>query len=152
MAGFALGSGGGVTVFGLLAVFLMYSRVKHEEDQVRAEWDLVPVVVASEDLRTGELLSPKNIASRSIPRRLVTDSIVKPESAAYVLTQPILMPHHAGDPLRWTALNDPETGGNVVARQVADECTRQYNLRPNPSQLDASVEAIRSRLAGGVTP
>ncbi|NOK15548.1 SAF domain-containing protein [Corallococcus carmarthensis] len=134
---------------GLLAGFIAYSQVKHEEQQVRARWDLVPALVVGKDLRPGETLDFKNLSSRSMPRRLVTSSVLRPESASYVVSQPVLMPLQAGDPLRMTAVEPP---GDAVATQVAAECTRQYNTRPNASQVDASMEAIRARLAGAQTP
>ncbi|RKG80998.1 hypothetical protein D7W79_06540 [Corallococcus exercitus] len=138
--GFFVGAGIGVPVFVVLAGVLAYAKVKHDEDQARAGWDLVRVLVVSKDLRPGDILDSQSLAIRSVPSRLATASVLRPESAKHVLTHTVAVPLKAGDPLLTTAL--PPT----------DECDQQLRERSAPSRTDASVEAIRERLSGAQTP
>jgi Flp pilus assembly protein CpaB len=62
---------------------------------------LVPVVVASVDIAAGTRVTFDMISQRSVPEQFVTSSIVKPDSASYVVNQVIDHPMQAGDPLRW---------------------------------------------------
>ncbi|GMU00924.1 hypothetical protein KH5H1_50440 [Corallococcus caeni] len=138
--GLFVGVGIGVPVFGVLAGLLAYAKVKHDEDQARAGWTLVPVLVVSRDLRPGDILDNQTLAIRSVPSQLTTASVLRPESAKHVFTHTVAVPLKAGDPLLTTAL--PPTA----------ECDQQLRERSAPSRTDASVEAIRERLSGAQTP
>ncbi|MBX5482004.1 MAG: Flp pilus assembly protein CpaB [Myxococcaceae bacterium] len=89
-------------VLGLLAGVVAYSAIKKKENDVRKGWNLVPVVVASQDIPEGTVVTFDMISQRSVPEQFVTSSVVKPESASYILNQKVLVPLQAGDPLLWS--------------------------------------------------
>lgn len=89
-------------VLGLLAGVIAYSAIKKKESDVRRGWNLVPVVVASQDIPEGTIISIDMISQRSVPEQFVTSSVVKPDSASYVVNQKVLVPLQAGDPLLWS--------------------------------------------------
>jgi len=62
---------------------------------------LVPIVVASVDMRAGTTVTFDHLSQRSVPEQFVTKSVVKPDSASYVVGQVIDHDVEAGDPLRW---------------------------------------------------
>lgn len=89
-------------VLGLFAGLVAYSAIKKRESDVRKGWNLVSVVVAATDIAEGTVVSFDMISQRSVPEQFVTSSVVKPESASYVVNQKILVPVQAGDPLLWS--------------------------------------------------
>lgn len=87
---------------GLLAGIIAWSAIKKKEADVRRGWNLVPVVVASQDIPEGTVITFDMINQRSVPEQFVTSSVVKPDSASYVVGQKILVPLQSGDPLLWS--------------------------------------------------
>jgi len=89
-------------VLGIVAFAVSYSAIKKREADVRKGWNLVPVVVASVDVSEGTVVTMEMISQRSIPEQFVTSSVVKPDSASYIVNQKVLVPLQAGDPLLWS--------------------------------------------------
>lgn len=89
-------------VLGLLAGVVAYSAIKKKEADVRRGWNLVPVVVAAADIPEGTVVTFDMISQRSVPEQFVTSSVVKPDSASYIVNQKVLVPVQAGDPLLWS--------------------------------------------------
>lgn len=89
-------------VLGLLAGVVAYSAIKKKESDVRKGWNLVPVVVASQDIPEGTVVTFDMISQRPVPEQFVTSSVVKPDSASYIVNQKVLVPLQAGDPLLWS--------------------------------------------------
>ncbi len=89
-------------VLGLFAGIVAYSAIKKKEADVRRGWNLVPVVVAAVDVAEGTPVTFDMISQRSVPEQFVTSSVVKPDSASYVVNQKVLVPVQAGDPLLWS--------------------------------------------------
>ena len=87
---------------GLIAGVIAFSAVKKKEMDVRRGWNLVPVVVAATDLSEGSVVTMEMVSQRSIPEQFVTSSVVKPDSASYIVNQKVLVPIQAGDPLLWS--------------------------------------------------
>jgi pilus assembly protein CpaB len=87
---------------GLIAGVIAYSAVKKKENDVRKGWNLVPVVVAAIDISEGTVVTMEMVSQRSIPEQFVTSSVVKPDSASYIVNQKVLVPLQAGDPLLWS--------------------------------------------------
>jgi pilus assembly protein CpaB len=87
---------------GLLAGIIAWSAIKKKESDVRRGWNLVPVVVASADIPEGTVISFDMINQRSVPEQFVTSSVVKPDSATYVVGQKVLVALQQGDPLLWS--------------------------------------------------
>jgi pilus assembly protein CpaB len=89
-------------VLAICAGVTSYSAIKKKEADVRRGWNLVPVVVAATDITEGAVVSFDMISQRSVPEQFVTSSVVKPDSASYVVNQKVLVPVQAGDPLLWS--------------------------------------------------
>ncbi len=89
-------------VLGLGAGGIAYSAIKKKETDVRKGWNLVPVVVAAVDISEGAVVTMEMVSQRSIPEQFVTSSVVKPDSASYIVNQKVLVPLQAGDPLLWS--------------------------------------------------
>jgi pilus assembly protein CpaB len=89
-------------VLGLLAGVIAYSAIKKKEADVRRGWNLVPVVVAAQDVPEGTVITFEMISQRSVPEQFVTSSVVRPDSASYVVNQKVLVALQAGDPLLWS--------------------------------------------------
>ncbi len=89
-------------VLGLVAGVVAWSAIKKKESDVRRGWNLVPVVVAAIDISEGTVVAFDMISQRSVPEQFVTSSVVKPDSASYVVNQKVLVPVQAGDPLLWS--------------------------------------------------
>ena len=89
-------------VLGLLAGVVSWTAIKKREHDVRQGWELVPVVVASREIPEGAVITNDMISQRAVPEQFVTSSVVKPESANYVIDQKVLVPLQAGDPLLWS--------------------------------------------------
>src|SRR5258706_12080198 len=89
-------------MLGLVAGVVAYSAIRHQEYVVRKGWNLVPVVVAAADIAEGSTVTFDMISQRSVPEQFVTSSVVRPESASYVVNQKVLVPVQAGDPLLWS--------------------------------------------------
>src|SRR5438874_5841704 len=64
-------------VLGVLALITSYSAIRAKEKEVRKGWDLVPVIVAGQDIAAGSEVGVEMIAQRMIPSQFVTDSNVK---------------------------------------------------------------------------
>ncbi|MFT3709927.1 MAG: SAF domain-containing protein [Archangium sp.] len=79
-----------------------FSYVQKQRVDVRKGWNLVPVIVAAVDISEGSEVKMEMISQRSIPEQFVTSSIVKPDSASYIVNQKVLVAVQAGDPLRWS--------------------------------------------------
>jgi pilus assembly protein CpaB len=89
-------------VLGAFAGIVAWSAIKKKESDVRKGWDLVPVLVAVNEVSEGTTIELPMIAQRQIPERFVTASVVKPEYASYIVGQKVLVPLQKGDPLLWT--------------------------------------------------
>ncbi|MFO0600752.1 MAG: Flp pilus assembly protein CpaB [Myxococcaceae bacterium] len=79
-----------------------FSALQKERADVRKGWNLVPVLVASVDLSEGTVVTMEQLSQRSVPEQFVTSSVVKPDSASYVIGQKIQVNVSAGDPLLWS--------------------------------------------------
>lgn len=106
-ASFARVLAGGVVGF-LLGAFVMNvaghgaeSRQKAAEEPL-AGAQLVPVVVAAMDLPEGTAVTFDHLQQRSAPQQLVTSSVVKPDSASYIVNAKLLVPVQKGDMLLWS--------------------------------------------------
>jgi len=89
-------------VLGLLAGTVAYLGIQRERRAARTGWNLVPVIVAAQDLPEGTTVSYEMVSQRPIPEQFVTSSVVKPDSSTFVIGQRLLVPVQAGDPLLWS--------------------------------------------------
>jgi pilus assembly protein CpaB len=96
---------GGVIGFilGALAMSVVGSTVKGKKaEDPFAGAALVPVVVASQDIPEGSVVTFDQIEQRNVPKQLVTSSVVKPDAANYIINVPVLVPVQKGDMLLWS--------------------------------------------------
>lgn len=106
--------------FGAFAAALAFVSLRAREAEVQAGWDLVPVLVAAQDLPADAVVEADQLARRSIPERFVTASVVKPEHLSLVVGQRLRAPLRSGDPVLWTHFDTaegPEGLSAVVRRQ-----------------------------------
>ena len=87
---------------GVVAGLVAWSAIKKKENDVRKGWNLVPVVVAAVEVSEGTVVTMEMISQRSIPEQFVTSSVIKPDSASYIINQKVLVPLQSGDPLLWS--------------------------------------------------
>jgi pilus assembly protein CpaB len=101
VTGLSIGLGIGLLLSCLISAAGVF-YVKREATNVRKGWNLVPVVVAAVDIKENTTITFDQISQRSVPEQFVTGSVVKPDSASYVVNQKVLVPLLAGDMLLWS--------------------------------------------------
>ena len=89
-------------LLGVIAFAVAFSAIKKKEADVRVGWTLVPVVVSAVDISEGSVVTMEMVSQRAIPEQFVTSSVVKPDSASYIIGQKVLVALQAGDPLLWS--------------------------------------------------
>jgi Flp pilus assembly protein CpaB len=102
LAGILLGGVVGFAISTLLVGMAGFVWVKKKAADARRGWNLVPVVVASQDIPEGTVITYDQLVQRSVPEQFVTSSVVKPDSASYIVNQRLLVPVQAGDTLLWS--------------------------------------------------
>jgi pilus assembly protein CpaB len=100
--GLLLGATVGFIGGGLISGFVTWQLVTKQTQELRAGWELVPVVVASRDIREGEVMTFDKVVQRGVPGQFVSSSFVKPDGANFIMNQRLLVPVQAGDPLLWS--------------------------------------------------
>lgn len=95
------------------------SSEKGAEDSLAGS-QLVPVVVAAVDIPEGTAVTFDHIQQRSAPKQLVTSSVVKPESANYIVNAKLLVPVQKGDMLLWSQFETKSDKGQDSAASVSD--------------------------------
>lgn len=101
-----------------------------EVDRVKKGWMLVPVVVAAQDIPEGTTVTFEMIAQRSVPEQFVTSSVVKPDSASYIVNQKVLVPLQAGDPLLWSQFETTKAAERLSDRIPAE--MRLFTVEASP--------------------
>jgi pilus assembly protein CpaB len=100
VTGVLIGLGSGLALTCLLSG-VGYAWVQKTRSEVRKGWNLVPVVVAAQDIAEGTPVTLELLSQRSVPEQFVTPSIVKPDQVASIINQSVRAPVSAGDPLSW---------------------------------------------------
>ena len=103
----------GVLVAGALPLGYLVLQKKNRE--VKAGWNLLPVQVASRDLKGGESLNADALTERSIPEQFVTDSVITAGSRDKALGRRLLGAVREGEPITWTLV-----GIDVSAKECAN--------------------------------
>ena len=132
-AGFMFG-GGSMWLYG-----------KWQMGLARKGWTLVPVVIAARDLTPGTVVTMADLDQRSIPEQFETASVIKPDSASYVVNQAVNVPVAKGEPLRWgyfSAWEEPLDSRKDAA--VIDACSRVAATRF--SAAPQRIDQLRARL------
>jgi pilus assembly protein CpaB len=105
-------------VCGLLAFVVGWSGLQKQRADMRKGWNLVPVVVAAVDLSEGAVVTMEMVSQRSVPEQFVTASVVKPDSASYVIGQKVMVSLQAGDPLLWSQFETSRAGERLTGKVV----------------------------------
>jgi pilus assembly protein CpaB len=125
---------------GLFAGVIAYSAIKKKESDVRRGWNLVPVVVSAIDISEGTVVTFDMISQRSVPEQFVTSSVVKPDSASYIVNQKVLVPVQAGDPLLWSQFE---------TTKAAERLSTKVQKKARAVTIDANTSAT---VGGWVRP
>jgi len=145
-------------VIACLGSALGYVYVKRSASNARKGWNLVPVVVAAVDITEDTVVTMDMISQRSIPEQFVTASIVKPDSASYIVSQKVLVPLQAGDPLLWSqfetkklplvlfAKSDLPLGSAIDAAQLEERAVSQDLLTPSWVRTEDRPQAVGKKL------
>jgi Flp pilus assembly protein CpaB len=88
--GFVMGGFGGV---------FNYAEIRAGEAKARAGWNLKPVVVAAVNIKAGDPVTFEVISQRAMPEQFVTDAMVRPDRASYVVNKKARYAVQAGDVL-----------------------------------------------------
>jgi pilus assembly protein CpaB len=102
LVGLLIGVTAGFLAGGAVSGFIGHQRVKKAEQDARSGWNLVPVVVAKQDIPEGEVVTFDKVAQRSVPEQFVTASVVKPDGASYIMNHRLTVPVKEGDLLLWS--------------------------------------------------
>ena len=127
-------------ILGLFAGVVAYSAIKKKESDVRRGWNLVPVVVSAIDISEGTVVTFDMISQRSVPEQFVTSSVVKPDSASYIVNQKVLVPVQAGDPLLWSQFE---------TTKAAERLSTKVQKKARAVTIDANTSAT---VGGWVRP
>src|SRR6185295_15759675 len=103
-------------VFFAFFALIAWVNIRGSEQAAKKGWTLVPVTVASQALPEGAVIDFDMISTRQVPAEFATSSVVKPDSAAYVVNQRIMVPVQAGDPLLWSEFETSRAGERLSHR------------------------------------
>src|SRR3990167_9377102 len=103
-------------VLGLAAFVIGWSGLQRERVNIRKGYNLVPVVVSAVDISEGTVVTMDMVSQRSVPEMFVTSSVVKPDSATYVIGQKVQVAVAAGDPLLWNQFESTRAVERLAAR------------------------------------
>ena len=82
--------------------------------------DLAPVVIAAVDMAEGTIVTIDMLMQRTMPSMFVTGSVIKPDSASYIIGQPINVPVKKGDTLSWSQFEQTPSKVKGVLTAKAD--------------------------------
>ena len=100
----------------LMGFGVAWSALAKEKADARKGWNLVPVLVATVDLSEGTVVTMEHLAQRSVPEQFVTSSVVKPDSASYVIGQKVQVAVAAGDPMLWNQFESNRAVEHLASR------------------------------------
>jgi Flp pilus assembly protein CpaB len=81
-----------------LAGAVAISALHQESKRLRAGWNLVPVLVASDHLRAGTVLDEQNVQSRPFPEVAVTSTLLTGARVEELLGKRLIAPVNSGEP------------------------------------------------------
>lgn len=162
-SGFVSGLSIGLGVFLVVACLgsgVGFAYVKRVSSNVRKGWNLVPVVTAAVDIKEDSKVTMEMISQRSVPEQFVTSSVVKPDSASYIVNQRILVAVQAGDPLQWSqfetakvkqpvvlfAKTDVTSGSTLTAADVEERPVGAKVLTPSWVRTEDRPQALGKRV------
>lgn len=105
-------------VLGLAAFVIGWSGLQRERANLKKGFNLVPVVVAAVDISEGTVVTMEMVSQRSVPEMFITSSVVKPDSATYVIGQKVMVSMQAGDPLLWSQFETSRSAERLNTKVV----------------------------------
>ena len=133
-------------VLGLLAGSVAYLGIQREKSRVKAGWNLVPVIVAAQDLPEGTVVGFEMLSQRPIPEQFVTNSVLRPEEASVMIGAKVSGPVQAGDPVTWQSMADGATKEEcekVCAWAAEADPARKQKIREGLAKLKPAHEEAR---------
>lgn len=110
---------------GLLAFWLTARYIRGKLDEVErlrqelyAEAEKIPVVVAYRDLPAGTVLRAEDLASKSLFRGAITENTVLPEDYGMILGKKLRYMVRREDPLLWNYIDMPYQPGTGLAPMI----------------------------------
>ena len=138
--GFVLGGLAGLVVALVLGGAVAYASYLKLKADARRGWNLVPIVVAAVEIPTGTTITFDVISQRSIPEQFVTPSVVKPDSASYVVNVRAAHRLEAGQPLLWTSVEDKKLTKECAGAVLVGAA--EFVLSP---KLEAFLGSVNTR-------
>ena len=83
----------------VLALAIGFLTVKKKAREVKAGWNLMPVLVASRDLAVGAVLTPDAVNEMPVPEQLVTASVFREDQRSRALGRTLVGPAKRGEPI-----------------------------------------------------
>jgi pilus assembly protein CpaB len=114
--GILLGGMVGFIGGGLITGLVTWNLATKNARDLRKGWNLVPVVVAAQDIPEGAVMTFDLLHQRSVPEQFVTSSVVKPDGAQHIVNQRLLVPVRAGDLLLWSQFETKPKGVSADTR------------------------------------
>ena len=94
---------------GLLAVGLIYTYLNRMKQQVYKGMDMVHILVASDDLKSGDSLSQNSVAGRDYPEKYVGDRAIRVSDAVVVMNARLKNNVQKGHPVFWSDIECPDS-------------------------------------------
>jgi hypothetical protein len=146
----------GVWLLGVLGGALGYHVLRRTQGAEQAVEKRVRVTVASRDIAAGSALTAQMTSERLVPEHSVSDLVVRPAGAAFVVGQKVTVPVLAGEMLSWSQFEAPRNRGCAWIEQAAGECAgSRRSAEPTSEQLTVSPEPgsqLRGRLVTASRP
>jgi hypothetical protein len=102
----------------------------------RAAEPAVQVIVAAVDIPAGTKVTIEMISQRALAKRFATSSIVKPDSASYLLNQPTKRAMLQGDLVLWSSFD--------ADVRIIEACEKKFS---GDRAADAAEQVRRARAA-----
>jgi Flp pilus assembly protein CpaB len=95
---------GRLAFFQILAVVvaLAYFDQRSADKRARMGWDLVPILVVSEDVPAGTVLTANQLRQRQMPSQFLTPGMLRPDSYKMVIGERVRINLTKGDLLLWS--------------------------------------------------
>ncbi|MBN2693118.1 Flp pilus assembly protein CpaB [bacterium] len=128
-------------VLGLIAALVAYFSIKKEKEKYQKGWELGQVLVVSKDVKAGEKLTNDMLTIRPMPKKFITNGMIKPNDRGFIVGQPVITDIQRGDPLFYYDIEKVnvteglskiiQKGGRAVSIRASETSAVGYWIRPN---------------------
>ena len=131
-------------IFAVLAASVAYLTVQQRSDEIARGWEPVDVIVAKSAISRGATLSKKNLGVKSIPKRMVTKSVVTEKDVLGgidIFGQKLAVMMNAGDVLLYQNIatkidtqhlaEKVQTKGRAISIRVSAESSVHHWIEPS---------------------